>query len=197
MMPIFNTLLSKRKAANNSAMPSIRDTLRVAKFEKVSYTQYREDALKLFPNSPESEIQKSYDNIIMPSRATAGSAGYDLHTPTSFVLQPGESIMFPTGLRCIMNLHWFLLVVPRSGMGCKYYTRLANTCGVIDADYCHANNEGHILVKLRREADAGDARQLIVNAGDAIAQCLLLPHGITHDDAAQGIRTGGLGSTRK
>ena len=66
-----------------------------------------------------------------------------------------------------------------------------NTVGVIDSDYFGARNEGHIFVKL---TNAGD-RTLCVGEGEAFAQGVFLPFGLTLDDDADGVRTGGFGST--
>ena len=44
----------------------------------------------------------NYDKIILPVRATAGSAGYDIVTPQDVTLNPGESIRIPTGIRVRM-----------------------------------------------------------------------------------------------
>ena len=196
-MSIFSTIFKRKFAHDENVLSTVQVPQKIGKFEKVSYNQYREAALKLFPNSEEGEIQKSYDQIILPVRATAGSAGYDIHSTTSFVLNAGASITIPTGLRCNIDDGWFLMIAPRSGLGFKWYTRLANTVGVIDSDYYYADNEGHIMLKLRRESDSGDTRQMIVNAGDAVAQAIFVPFGITEDDTATASRHGGFGSTGK
>lgn len=196
-MSIFSKVFKRKKSAVQEAFTTYPVMPRMAKFEKVSYDEYKKSVLKFFPNSPDEEIQKSYDEIVMPERATAGSAGYDIHTPTSFYLNAGDAITFPTGLRCQIDPGWVMLVFPRSGHGFKWYSRLANTVGVIDADYYFADNEGHIMVKLRRESDAGDIRQVGVNAGDAVVQAVFVPFGITKDDHADGVRHGGFGSTGK
>lgn len=194
-MSIFSMFFRHKNNAAQDALTTYPAMPKVAKFEKVSYDEYKKSVLKFFPNSPDDEIQKSYDEIVMPERATTGSAGYDIHTPTTFTLNAGDAITFPTGLRCQIAPGWVMLVFPRSGHGFKWYSRLANTVGVIDADYYYADNEGHIMVKLRRESDAGDIRQVGVNAGDAVVQAVFVPFGITKDDSATGVRHGGFGST--
>jgi dUTP pyrophosphatase len=70
--------------------------------------------------------------------------------------------------------------------------RFANIFPVIDSDFSHSSNEGHIHAKVRVENASGE---LAINAGDAFMQGLLLPFGITWDDAADGVRDGGWGST--
>ena len=67
--------------------------------------------------------------------------------------------------------------------------RLVNTCGIIDADYVYAENEGHILLKFVADKD------FEIHEGDRIAQGVFLKYGVTVDDEAGGERKGGLGST--
>ena len=127
----------------------------------------------------------------LPRRATAGSAGYDFYSPLDFVLEPGASLRIPTGVRARIEPGWVLMLFPRSGLGFKYRLMLNNTVGVVDSDYFDADNEGHIFIKLR---NAGD-RPLSVARGEAFAQGVFLPFGITVDDDADGARRGGFGST--
>lgn len=131
-----------------------------------------------------------YENRIrLPVRATSGSAGYDIVSPVSVRLEPGEPQIIPTGLRCLMPHGTFLMIVPRSGLGFKYGLRLMNSVGIIDEDYAFADNEGHILLKMT--VDTG----LDIQAGDRIAQAIFLQYGTTEDDDATTMRHGGLGST--
>lgn len=110
-----------------------------------------------------------------------------------FDLRPGEIIKIPTGLRARIEPGWVLMLYPRSGQGFKYRLQLYNTTGVIDSDYYGADNEGHIFLKLINANREG--KTLRVKKGEAIAQGIFLPFGITYDDDADGIRTGGFGST--
>ena len=65
--------------------------------------------------------------------------------------------------------------------------------GIIDSDYSHSDNEGHILIRLT--CDSKDHKTLSVPAGAAVAQGIFLPYGITSDDDATADRNGGFGST--
>lgn len=154
---------------------------RIAEFEFISAAQREKD----FP----MEIQALH----LPRRATSGSAGYDFFAPFDFTLAPGESILMPTGVRVRMETGWVLTLYPRSGLGFKYRLQLDNTVGIIDSDYYFAKNEGHIMIRLTNDSRTG--RTLDVRAGDAVAQGVFLPYGITVSDAADGERTGGFGST--
>lgn len=144
-----------------------------------------------FEPMTDEEIRVAYSAIRLPVRATSGSAGYDIRSPFSFLLHVGESIKIPTGLRVKIDDGWWLGCFPRSGLGFKYAARLANTVGVIDGDYYGSKNEGHIMLKLRNEGDAN----IVINAGDGVAQAIFIPFGITVDDNATGERDGGFGST--
>ena len=167
---------------------------RVARFERVSLAQFREAAGKVLPDRDEAAVMAAYEGIALPRRATAGSSGYDIRTPFAFTLRPGEDIVIPTGLRAWIAPGWWLMLMPRSGLGFRLYTRLANTVGNIDSDYYGADNEGHIMVKLRLEL-TGDGAPRAFEAGTAICQGVFVPFGITVDDDAIDKRTGGFGST--
>ena len=88
---------------------------RVAKFEKVSFEQFKKDWADTFYVT--DGIEKIYEDIKLPKRATAGSAGYDFYAPMAFELKPGETIKIPTGIRVKINDGWVLKLYPRSGLG--------------------------------------------------------------------------------
>lgn len=151
-------------------------------FEMISQRQMNKD----FETDIEYEIK-------LPKRSTKESAGYDIFSPVDILLKPNEEIKVPTGLKVHMQKGEVLLIFPRSGLGFKYYTRLANTIGVIDSDYINSDNEGHIWVKLRNEGD----KDLFINQGDAFCQAIFMPFllvdGDNFDDGED--RNGGFGST--
>ena len=155
----------------------------IAKFLHVSEGQYAAalpDALEI-------------SAIPLPARATAGSAGYDFICPADITLQPGEAVTIPTGIRCEMQPGWVLMVFPRSGLGFKHQVRLANTVGVIDSDYFHAANEGHIMVRI---VNGGD-HAVSIAKGERFCQGVFLPHGLAEEDEVLADREGGFGSTGK
>ncbi len=166
---------------------------RIAKFEKISLKQFIDDWINTFGNRPDDIITEIYNNIELPLRATSGSAGYDFYCPVAFTLQPGQTIKIPTGIRCKMEEGWVLKCYPRSGLGFKYRLQLNNTVGIIDGDYIHSDNEGHIFLKMTNNTNEGQL--LKIKTGDAVAQGIFVEYGITYDDNAEGIRNGGFGST--
>ena len=157
---------------------------RIARFEHVSNKQFAEAFGTRVPALPP-----------LPRRATAGSAGYDFFTPCDIRLAPGETAKIPTGVRVRMEDGWVLQIYPRSGLGFSYRLQLNNTVGIIDSDYYHSDNEGHIFIKITNDSNEGKVLQL--QAGDAFAQGIFVEFGITEDDNATAIRNGGLGSTSR
>ena len=165
---------------------------KIAQFQKVSFEQFQKDWLKNFPDTP--DVKAVYDGIKMPRRATVGSAGYDFYAPADVTLVQGQSTLIPTGIRAKIADGWVLTLYPRSGLGYKHRVQLDNTVGIIDADYYGADNEGHIMIKLSCDAHDGGHTVLLCQ-GDCFAQGVFLPFGITEDDEATALRTGGFGST--
>ena len=166
---------------------------KVAKFEKVSFEQYEKDFKDRIGDG--KDINKVYEDIIFPKRATVGSAGYDFFAPIDITLAPNETITVPTGIRAKINEGYVLLIFPRSGLGFKNRLQLDNTVGVIDADYYGAKNEGHILVKITN--DSKENKTLTIPKGTGFSQGIFIPFGITIDDNTSDIREGGMGSTTK
>ncbi|MGL6229355.1 MAG: dUTP diphosphatase [Culicoidibacterales bacterium] len=110
--------------------------------------------------------------IELPNFATDGSGAIDLRAMIAedITLEVGEDIVIPTGLKMNMtNAYPFRvagLVLPRSGLGFKFYTRLANTVGLIDQDY-----QGEIMIKMRNEGTA----PFKIERFDRIAQMMFVP----------------------
>lgn len=167
---------------------------RIAQFEKVSRERFSADWARLNPLRAQ-EGALHYEALSLPRRATAGSAGYDFFIPCPLSLAPGESVTLPTGIRARIDAGWVLLLMPRSGLGFKYRLQLDNTTGVIDSDYYHSDNEGHIMARITN--DSREGKMLTLPVGAAFMQGLFVPYGITLDDNATAIRNGGFGSTSK
>lgn len=172
-------------------------------FKVISFVQWlldrwnmsEEQFDKIWSNDYREQIIKSYESISLPKRATAHSAGYDVFSPFDFSLKPNEDIKIPTGWKAYMLEDEKLVFHPRSGLGFKYYIRLANTTGIGDSDYFdNESNEGHYWVKIRNEG----YKEIHINKGDAIVQCIFEKYLLADNDNLTGEkRTGGFGSTDK
>ena len=130
----------------------------------------------------------------MPVRATKHSAGYDFYSPIDVTIEPKSMQMIWTDIKASMNPGEVLLLCVTSGMG-KYGIMLANTLGVIDADYYgNAGNDGNIGFRLYNFSDT--AYQ--IKAGDKIGQGIFTTF-LTIDDEQEidNERVGGFGSTNR
>ena len=152
-----------------------------ARWEKVSFEEYAKGK-----NSNEAA---SYNSIVLPYRATKGSAGYDIATPIALKFPEDSGKVVDLGIRIFLPIDEVLLVMPRSGLGFKYNMRLANTVGVIDSDYYNSDNEGHIKVKLLCDVPCE------FNAGDRICQGIIVNYDTAEEEEITKSRNGGFGST--
>lgn len=99
-----------------------------------------------------------------------------------------------TGVKCYLDPGTYLELSVRSSTPLKYWLILANSVGIIDADYAdNPDNEGEIFLQL---INLGPA-PIYLHKGDIIGQGIIKKFEVTDDDVADGKRTGGLGSTTK
>jgi dUTP pyrophosphatase len=175
---------------------------RIARFEKVSYDQFKKDFINsvdyksmCLDDVSEDIILDIYHKIKLPERKTKGSAGYDFHAPTNLSLFPNETVKFPTGIRVHMEEGWVLKCYPRSGLGFRFRLQLDNMVGIIDEDFYYSNNEGHIMAKLTNDTNTN--KDVFIKQGDGFMQGIFVEFGITEDDSSVTERNGGFGSTTK
>lgn len=130
----------------------------------------------------------------LPSYATPGSAGVDLHASLeeAWTINPGQIMRIPTGIAIeLPNPHIGAFIYARSGLASKHGLTLANGVGVIDSDY-----RGEIQVAV---INLG-TEPVTLQDGDRIAQMVFMPIYLAEfqwadglDDTARG--SGGFGST--
>lgn len=160
--------------------------MKVAKFAKVSREQFKKDLTSLV-----GIFDDIYDDITIPVRATRGSAGYDFFSPIDIDIAPGAFVKIPTGIRCYIEDGYFLSLYPRSSLGFKFQMALANTVGIIDADYYNSSNEGHIICGIVNHGE----RIISIRKGDRFCQGIFLPYLLAEEDEVLGKRDGGFGSS--
>lgn len=128
----------------------------------------------------------------LPERSTKHSAGYDFFAPTIIIIEPHEQtkLMF-TDIKVKLDKDKVLMLYPRSSLGMKGIA-LANTVGIIDADYYNnTKNEGNIGFSLVNNSD----KQVIIQQGEKFMQGVITRFYTTDDDDAKRTREGGFGST--
>lgn len=140
------------------------------------------------------EVIEEYKDkqIVMPERKTAESAGYDISSAETYVLEPKTSYLIPTGLKAYMLSNEFLSLYIRSSMAIKYNLSLTNSVAIIDSDYYNnPDNEGHIMIGIRNNSD----EPFVIEKGTRIAQGVFMNYGIIDGDKSSDVRIGGIGST--
>ncbi|MDR0884016.1 MAG: dUTP diphosphatase [Oscillospiraceae bacterium] len=118
------------------------------------------------PNLP---IKLLRPDAKLPTRATDGSAGYDLCAvlDAPCTLAPGDHAVIGTGIAIALpSSDCAAFVFARSGLATKHGIAPANAVGVIDSDY-----RGEIRVGLVNHYDA----PYTITPGERIAQLLFLP----------------------
>lgn len=134
-----------------------------------------------------------FGDVKLPERSTAFSAGYDFFAPKDFVIGGGEVRGVQSGVKAYMRPDEVLKIYPRSSMGIKKNVILANTVGVIDADfYNNEDNEGNICLCLYNYGKS----PVVIHKGDKVAQGVFQKF-LVGDDVPTELRKGGIGSTGK
>lgn len=99
-----------------------------------------------------------------------------------------------TGVKCQLDPGYYLELSPRSSTPLKYWLMMANSVGIIDADYYNnPDNEGEIFLQLINLSPFN----IQLHKGDVIGQGIIKKYEVTDDDDATGERLGGFGSTSK
>jgi dUTP pyrophosphatase len=109
------------------------------------------------------QFKKLRDDAVRPTRATHLSAGYDLVSPDTLTLAPGEIRTIPLGFATEMPGAIHGRIESRSGMALK---GLAVVTGVIDADY-----RGEWMVILGNFS----SETQVIAAGQRVAQAVFRP----------------------
>lgn len=123
------------------------------------------------------------------------------HTAGSFTLSEmaqltkdfrAKPTLVPTGIKCEVPEDMYLELSVRSSCPLKHWLILANGVGIIDADYYNnPDNEGHIFFQIINLSPF----DIVLKKGDTIGQGILKKYYVTDNDAADGFRAGGFGST--
>ncbi|HEM3554001.1 dUTP diphosphatase [Streptococcus suis] len=139
-------------------------------------------------------VSQFTDENLLPKRETAHAAGYDLKAAETVSLEPGEIKLVPTGVKAYMQANEVLYLYDRSSNPRKKGLVLINSVGVIDGDYYgNPANEGHIFAQMRNITE----ETVVVETGERIVQAVFAPFLLVDGDQADGVRTGGFGSTGK
>lgn len=152
----------------------------VAQFEKVSFEQFYKDFKSIFKYVKDFEIEKFYENVRLPERENNKKACYNFKIPFDLILEHGETVIVPTGIKVKIDSGWVLKIYPVKRLGFNYRVQLDETINIIDEDYYYNEKEGHILLRITNDTKEYKIVSLI--NGDDIASGIFSEFGITYDD---------------
>jgi dUTPase len=144
------------------------------------------------------EVATGYENfpVVIPTRKTQASAGYDLSLIEDTTIPPKTAVLAKTGLKAYMLPDEVLEIYIRSSIAIKQKVWCVNNVGVIDADYYNnPDNDGHLMIPLYNANDEA----VTFKQGERVAQGIFKKYlTIDGEDASEfAERTGGFGSTGK
>ncbi|HZY10806.1 MAG TPA: dUTP diphosphatase [Bacteroidota bacterium] len=115
-----------------------------------------------------SRVDSNFNDIPLPSYATDGSSGMDIHAAVNgeIIVKPGETILVPTGFSIEIPSGYEAQVRPRSGLAIKHNIGILNSPGTIDSDY-----RGELKIILTNFGK----KKFVVRRGDRIAQLVVAP----------------------
>ena len=146
------------------------------------------------------EVAKGFENegINMPVRKTKFSAGYDIEAAEDCIIPAfklgQKPTLVKTGLKAYMQEDEYLMLCNRSSNPFKKGLVLANSIGIIDADYYgNPDNDGAFMYAFYNMFD----KDVEIKKGDVVGQAIFKKYEIIDGDIAEGERVGGFGSTSK
>jgi dUTP pyrophosphatase len=147
-------------------------------------------------------------DAIVPTYANEGDSGMDVYAAEDVLIEPGQTVIVPTGIKLAIPKGYEIQVRPRSGISYKTPLRISNSPGTIDSGY--RDELGIIMTNTSEKSDyslieiksSGNKKGTYkINKGDRIAQIVLqvVPRiNFVKVDSVKDIgsdRGGGFGST--
>lgn len=146
------------------------------------------------------EIAKGFENqeIHLPLRSTKNSAGYDIEAACDCVIPPFEMGSKPylveTGIKAYMQEDEYLMLCNRSSNPFKKGLVMANSVGIIDADYYgNSDNDGAIKFAFYNFNNCA----ITIKKHERIGQGIFMKYYRCDDDQCEKMREGGFGSTNQ
>lgn len=114
-------------------------------------------------------IRRLDRSMPLPAYHTKDAAGFDLAASQDMRVEPGAVVLVPTGLVIQVPSGYFLAIIARSSTPLKRGLMVPNAVGVVDPDYCGADDE------IKIEVFNFTAKPVEVKRGDRLAQGLFIP----------------------
>lgn len=154
-------------------------------------------------------------NIHLPIRKTKNSVGYDIEAADDTIIptiwktifkniktflsrkndfEDFKPTLIPTGLKSYFSDDEVLILANKSSFPLKKGLIMANSIGITESDYYNnCNNEGHLMFMYYNIG----FKDIVIKKGESAGQAYFQKFLTVDNDKAEGIRTGGFGSTTK
>ena len=146
--------------------------------------------LHFFMDSVDDKLRykKLSKHATAPTRATAGSVGYDLYSAVGITLSAGCCVLVPTDIALQCSKGTYPRAAPPSSMACRFTDAGA---GVVDIDYT-----GNVKVVMMNHSD----QDIEVSQGQSITQFVLTRYEVPETVEVQSFKptergVGGFGNT--
>jgi dUTP pyrophosphatase len=137
----------------------------------------------------ELRVVRAHPDAVVPRRATAGAAGYDLFALASTTVAAGGWTAAPTGIRVAIPPGHYGRIAPRSGLAVDYGIDVL--AGVIDEDY-----RGELVVVLINHGRDGVTIPRTKAAAQLIIESITHPAVVVVETLSETVRgQNGFGST--
>ncbi len=168
----------------------VAEDIVIPAYTDLMYTLGHYECFNIMGHVPENSEEY---HMLMRDLAIRQDQGYTLDEMASLTkTTKAKPTLVSTGMKCKLDPGTYLELSVRSSCPLKYWLVLANSVGIIDADYYNnPDNEGEIFFQMINLSPFA----IKLQKGDAIGQGIIKPYLVTEDDAATGSRVGGFGST--
>lgn len=138
-------------------------------------------------------VQSLHKDFIMPTKGSSMAGAFDIYMPEHGRVCELFPTTVPLGFSAQVPPGHVALLMPRSGVGCRFGLELLNTVGVIDADY---QGEWRAVIKTKCSIPYAWV------AGERVLQFLVVPVAQVTLELGAPLETsergaGGFGSTGK
>lgn len=167
------------EAIEDTVIPSKKDLLSTIENKFFEIVPAEDIFTDLFFNNSIERIKDKVATLPELAQLTKGLR------PT--IVRTGMKVQIPNNMVC--------LIVPRSSTPLKYWLKVSNSPGVIDADYFgNEDNDGEIGIIVENELDF----PIKIQKGEVIGQALIIPkENVSNEEFITETRKGGYGSTTK
>jgi dUTP pyrophosphatase len=180
----IDDFLGEIKKAAEELSSEVKNVMDEFKTERNRGFEVVIDKHRKFPN----------ETIILPTRGSKYSAGYDLYSNETVTLQPNESHVFWFDVKVYMRIGEVFEIYPRSSISIKKNLILKNSVGIIDSDYySNESNDGNMASCF---INIGTT-PITIEKGERISQGIFKKFYEADSGNTDKERTGGIGSSNK